>query len=227
MDCQLVPGVTSRGTRSERLFAFRTGHLDHLLTRVAFDGHALEERFGLGQELSAQLIGPPTLPTFEFACRGQNRLRFVIEFFIDHARALFQSISELHGRLCTGFSVPLSQLGLELFDGRLGALSMVGFLLWVDFLLGRLKGDRVQRRAVIFDLFGPCGHGRQGFLGVIKRFLRLQQGGAQCVPNRLELLAAVDQGAGVLQVDTAPLRVSGNSRLLAHPGRDVLPEAAF
>ena len=124
--------------RGEMFLAFGSGDLHHLLARVCLDGHPFKECFGFGQEFGTQLIGPPALPAFELAGCGQHSLRFVIEFFIDHARALLQCISELHRGLSTGFAVALRQLGLQCLDGGLGALGVVGFLLRVDLLLGHL-----------------------------------------------------------------------------------------
>ena len=208
--------------RGEMFLAFGTGDLHHLLARVRLDGYALKECFGFGQEFGAQLIGSPTLPTFELAGRGQDGLRLVVEFFIDHARAFLQCSSELHRGLSTGFAVPLRQLGLEHFDGSLGALGVVGFLLGVDLWLGALLGRWARARSMIFDLFGPSRHSRQGFLSRVKCFLHLDERSAERLPNRLELLPTVGQGIGVLGVHTAPLCVCRDSSLFGHPGVHIL-----
>ena len=80
--------------------------------RLAFG--ALEQTFGLDQQLFAQLVGAPALPALEFASSCQSGLHLVFQLMVNNFAKFFECLAQCIRRPGAGLAVALAGLKLEL-----------------------------------------------------------------------------------------------------------------
>ena len=128
---------------------------------------ALEQAFGLDQQLFAQLVGAPALPAFEFACGSQGGLGLVFKLVVDHLAKFLERLAQGAGRAGAGFALAFAGLHFELRQ-HFAHLGVGGFAHFgVNGHFGRLGAGR-GGGALGAQLFGPNAHAGQRSGGVLR-----------------------------------------------------------
>ena len=126
-----------------------------------------EQGLGLLDQLGAQLIGAPALPTFQLASGQQHLVGVVLQFVIDPAPMLFERLAQSLGSPRTGFAMAQRNLLFEHLQHRLHRGLGTGALrrIHLGSLRGLCGGGHVLP-PLAADLIGPGRHRRQGQTGV-------------------------------------------------------------
>ena len=196
---------------------------------------AINQRFGLLHQFLANLVGAPTLPTFELSCRSQNRMGLALEFGT-HLLAMFlECIAQGLGSRHAGLAMAADQFLLQSrhcsLNGRLGigtTLCLLGILGCRRLALGLCHCSRSDFLATQNAQFiGPYRHRRQRARCVLDSGTGL----AQCIfkgtHHQLQLFDGAFQLRHVLGIHTLPGGILLQGLRLFAPVRHIGIQAGF
>ena len=171
------------------LVAQGTQRLLHLASADGLALGPLEQAFGLGDELFAQLVCAPSLPAFQFTGSTQGRMGAVLQFVINEAAKFFQGTAKRGCRASTGFAVAFGNLGFQRGQHFLHSGIGFGSHFGVQLGLGSLGRSFNRNTTGYAHLVGPHRHRRQRRRSILRGGNGLAQSSLKRVPHDQQLSA--------------------------------------
>ncbi|MNK72666.1 hypothetical protein D3C87_921490 [compost metagenome] len=183
----------------------------HLAATEGLAFGALEQAFGLGDEVFAHLVGAPALPAFEFAGGDQCGMHAGFERRVDQLAVFLEHGAQRSGGAGAGLAVAFGGFLFELGEGGLHGVLRRGAHGRVDLGCGGTGGrgglGRHHFAARGAQFVGPDGHRRQRRGGIGRGGNGLRQRAVERIGHHEQLRLGGFELGGELGVEAVPVGV--------------------